>query len=280
VILRLFVLKMLPGALLIILCVVAGIGTILALPSRMETSIQRIGGLILLASGVVLVAWLASVKLTGMGAYFWIFSIIAVVAAVRVITHRRPVYSALYFVLTVLASAGLFVLVSAEFMAAALVLIYAGAILITYVFVIMLAAQTTSGEGPLVGVAEYDAVSRERVAASVVGFVLACLLLFVVFDKASPPLAPASVHQDTSTGGLAVYLFERQALALEVAGVILTLAMVGAIIIARRQVVGGVMTEEEPAEQVTGMATPVNDDPHSIPVYGTLNPRAKAYPET
>jgi len=271
---------MLPGALLIILCVVAGIGTILALPSRMETSIQRIGGLILLAAGVVLVAWLASVKSTGMGAYFWIFSVIAVVAAVRVITHRRPVYSALYFVLTVLASAGLFVLVSAEFMAAALVLIYAGAILITYVFVIMLAAQTTSGEGPLVGVAEYDAVSRERVAASIVGFVLAGLLLFVVFDKAPPALAPASVHQDTSTRGLAVYLFEKQALALEVAGVILTLAMVGAIIIARRQVVGGVTTEEEPAEQVTGMATPVNDDPHSIPVYGTLNPRAKAYPET
>ena len=63
------------------------------------------------------------------------------VGAIRVVTHPKPVYSALYFVLTVFASAGLFVLLWAEFMAAALVLIYAGAILVTYVFVIMLAAE-------------------------------------------------------------------------------------------------------------------------------------------
>ncbi len=62
----------------------------------------------------------------------------------RVVTHPAPVYSALYFILTVFASAGLFVLLSAGFMAAALVLIYAGAILITYVFVIMLASQASA----------------------------------------------------------------------------------------------------------------------------------------
>src|SRR5436305_5171695 len=76
-----------------------------------------------------------------MNLYFWIFSGVGIVGAIRVITHTRPVYSALYFVLTVFATAGLFVLLWAEFMAAALVLIYAGAILVTYVFVIMLAAE-------------------------------------------------------------------------------------------------------------------------------------------
>ena len=82
-----------------------------------------------------------------MGVYFWIFSAIALVGAVRVVTHPRPVYSALYFVLTVFATAGLFVLLWAEFMAAALVLIYAGAILVTYVFVIMLAAAVDAAAG-------------------------------------------------------------------------------------------------------------------------------------
>ena len=53
--------------------------------------------------------------------------------------------------------------------------------------------------------------------------------------------------------------------------------MVGAIIIARRRVI----TEGATApDQVTAQATPLSDDPHSIPVYGTENPRQKAYPET
>src|SRR6185503_7620582 len=98
--------------------------------------------------------------------YFWIFSAIALLGALRVVTHPRPVYAALYFVLTVFATAGLFILLWAEFMAAALVLIYAGAILVTYVFVIMLAAQPAEDGAPVSGsaraaLAEYDAVSRE-----------------------------------------------------------------------------------------------------------------------
>src|SRR5437899_537421 len=105
---------MLNPVMLLILCVIAGVGTVLALPSRMEVSMRKIGGVILLAAGAILMALLvrytagsATAANGGMGVYFWIFSVIALVAAIRVITHERPVYSALYFVLTVLASAGL-----------------------------------------------------------------------------------------------------------------------------------------------------------------------------
>jgi hypothetical protein len=57
--------------------------------------------------------------------------------------------------------------------------------------------------------------------------------------------------------------------------------MIGAIVIARRRV----MNPEAPVrpttiETIVGPATPIDDDPHSIPVYGTENPRQKAYPET
>src|SRR5262245_9590877 len=176
------------------LCVVAGVGTVLLLPARREASIRKIGGAVLLSAGLIfaalLVRWTAGSAAWGNsahGVYFWIFSAIALVGAVRVVTHAKPVYSALYFVLTVFASAGLFLLLRAEFMAAALVLIYAGAILVTYVFVIMLAAEAAGpragGDGPMMGLAEHDALSREPVAACAVGFALMGIILFVIFDK-------------------------------------------------------------------------------------------------
>lgn len=275
----------------LVLCIAAGIGTVLLLPSRKEASIRKIGGAILWAVLLVGIALLvrqaaASPSWGGMGLYFWIFSIIAIAGAIRVVTHPRPVYSALYFVLTVMASAGLFVLMYAEFMAAALVIIYAGAILITYVFVIMLAAQAIPSEKPLAGLAECDTISREPVLASAVGFTLMGVLLFLIFDRGqsitplpAPAPASAAIAAEDPTQQLGRYLFTNQLVNLELAGLILTMSMVGAIIIARRRVVDAVVVETEP-EVVITESTPVDDNPHSIPVTGTDNPRQKAYPET
>src|SRR5256886_10701634 len=174
--------------LILVLCVIAGVGTVLFLPSRREASFRNVGGVILLAAGLIFVALL--VRMTagsaqgGMGPYFWIFSAIAIFGAIRVVTHTKPVYSALYFVLTVFASAGLFLLLWAEFMAAALILIYAGAILVTYVFVIMLAAEASAPGAGTRGFLEHDVVARDPVIAAAVGFALMGVLLFVLFDKA------------------------------------------------------------------------------------------------
>lgn len=268
-------------AVIMALCVVAGVGTVLLLPSRREAPLTSIGGVILLATGLILAAllarWAASVG--GMGVYFWIFSAIALAGAVRVITHPKPVYSALYFILTVFATAGLFLLLRAEFMAAALVVIYAGAILITYVFVIMLASEASQ----IGAVTEHDVVAREPVIACAGGFGLMGVLLFVIFDKYQSILPAGQASQSPiagSTQQLGAFLFTNQLLNLELAGLILTIAMVGAIVIARRKVQGEGEYPEDSGEVVLGMATPVNDDPHSIPVEGTTNPRQKAYPET
>jgi NADH-quinone oxidoreductase subunit J len=217
----------------------------------------------------------------------------------RVITHSKPVYSALYFVLTVFATAGLFLLLWAEFMAAALVLIYAGAILVTYVFVIMLAAEATPSSGPMAGMSEHDITSRDPVLAATIGLALMALLLFVVFDKASELPQPgqiAVVHSivadeagrgttpDTIATGptqqLGVFLFNNHLINLELAGLILTLAMIGAIVIARRRVIESPEVAAHEAREVVAPMTPIDDNPHSIPVVGTDNPRQKAYPET
>jgi NADH-quinone oxidoreductase subunit J len=272
------------------LCVIAGVGTLMLLPGKQEPSIRKLGGAIALAAFLIFMALLVRQSAAG-GAgqvYFWLFSAIAIASGIRVITHVKPVYSALYFVLTVVASAGLFVLLWAEFMAAALILIYAGAILVTYVFVIMLAQQTQS-VGTVTGGAEYDRVSREPLMASAVGFLLMGILLFVIFDKAPRLSAPAPISPaDSSLKALAHYLFVQQLVATELAGLILTLAMVGAIIIARRIVAaerpmhGDVLAAAGPSGVVVepeGTPTGTDDNPHSIPVYGTENPAAKAYPE-
>jgi NADH-quinone oxidoreductase subunit J len=279
---------------ILVLCAFAGLGTVLMLPGRKETSWAKVGGVVTLAVGLILgallVRYAAALNQGGMNAYFWVFSAVALAGAVRVITHPRPVYSALYFVLTVMASAGLFILMWAEFMAAALVVIYAGAILVTYVFVIMLAQQSTIDE-KATGLAEYDTVSREPIVAAAIGFALMGVFLFVLFDKADgidKPINPANVKvdgkYDGSTQQLGQYLFNDQLVNLELAGLILTISMVGAIVITRRRVVstdvGEELVETPEPETLHGPATPVNDNPHSIPVYGTDNPRAKAYPET
>jgi NADH-quinone oxidoreductase subunit J len=278
---------MLAPSVVLLLCIFAGIGTLLLLPSRRDISFRRIGGTMLAAGALMLVALLLRTE-AGMGAYFWIFSGVALAGAVRVITHPRPVYSALYFVLTVFASAGLFVLLQAEFMAAALVLIYAGAILITYVFVIMLASQTSPSGSSANFVSEYDAVSREPVVAAVVGFAMMGILLFVIFDRAGslPPQAPpTSADSDVekmegATQKLGVYLFKHQSVNLELAGLILTISMVGAIVIARKRVVYHEGMQPLGGPDVTiAPATPIDDNPFSIPVFGTDNPRQKEYPE-
>ena len=320
-------LTIIPPVLLLSMCVVAGIATVLLLPGRRESSFRKMGGAGLLGLsliGVALLVRYAADHGGGMGFYFWTFSAVALVGAVRVVTHPRPVYSALYFVLTVFATAGLFILLWAEFMAAALVLIYAGAILVTYVFVIMLATSAAPAEpgtvaedfdqggngdaeggrsaaANLAPLAEHDGVSREPLVASAVGFALMGVVLFLVFDRSAGLVAPhdrdaatGRVREDAmvaetfgATQKLGVYLFQNHVVSLELAGLLLTVSMVGAIIIARRRIAlpaaelgvpGGRLGAREGA--AAGAMSDIDDDPHAIPVYGTENPRQKEYPET
>lgn len=277
--------------LILLLCLFAGIATVFALPGHREMTVRKLGGVILVGVGLIFAASIAG----GAGSdaiFFWIFSAIALGSAVRVVTHSKPVYSALYFVLTVFASAGLFVLLEAEFMAAALVLIYAGAILVTYVFVIMLASQAT-GDGPhMTQMADYDSHSREPAAAAAVGFALMGVLLFVIFDRAQGLIAPAGkVAMVTSANGakpaeipvsgetqeLGMYLFRHQLVQLELSGIILLVSMVGAIIISKRKLVmtPAALAALQKAESIAGPATPIDDNPHSIAVYGTESRRVK-----
>lgn len=177
------------------LVVLGGAGVCLALPRGGKSpqvlgamAAGLVGGLLLLFMGINAKAHLPNV-------YFYVFSLIGLGSALRVVTHPRPVYSALYFVLTVIASAGLFVILSAEFMAFALIIVYAGAILITYLFVIMLATQSPE-EGEIEVLAAYDTNSREPFAACVIGFLLLAVMSPLLFGGVTQLGAPKT-HQES-----------------------------------------------------------------------------------
>jgi len=127
-----------------------------------------------------------------------VFAFIAIASAVRVICTSRPVYTALYFVLVVLASAGLFLLFEAEFMAFAMIIVYAGAILVTYMFVLMLAQQATVPDDEQ-GQADYDRTPREPVAGALVGFLLLAMLSRVLVEgqaEMTPRVAVATARAE------------------------------------------------------------------------------------
>lgn len=174
--------------------------------------------------------------------YFYLFSVIAIVAAARVVTHPRPIWSALYFILVVISVAALLVLFHAQFVAIALVIVYAGAILVTYLFVIMLAGQPSS---PL-----YDRRAREPFAAIIAGFLITGAIAGRISE--SPPIRPKQVAQvsDAEASGandaatlesdntLAIgnMVMTRYVVALEISGVLLLVSMVGAVALSRKQI--------------------------------------------
>src|SRR4051812_44804278 len=125
---------------------------------------------------------------------FSTFSAIAILSAILMITNRNPVYSALWFAIATLGVCGLFLLQSAPFLAAATVIVYAGAIVVTFVFVIMLAQQS--------GATIYDQTSRQPMLATTFSILLLAVLRgtieaagpggFQIADEQPPAIATAN----------------------------------------------------------------------------------------
>lgn len=172
---------------------VGGVGVLMALP-RPRVSPQVVGALVAAAGfGAIFLGLALSAGESRPNVFFYLFSLIALGSGLRVITHPRPVYAALYFIMTILASSALYLLLGAEFMAFALIIIYAGAILITYLFVIMLASQAPSEDDPE-GLAAYDTYSREPGISTAIGFVLLALLTGMMAGGVGELRPPASAQ--------------------------------------------------------------------------------------
>ncbi len=248
------------NAMLLLPLLVAGIAVWWMLP-KFERPRPWTAGMIGLAAAAALgLKWLVPSGEWVHDLPFYLFSGTAVGAGVLMITDRDPVHAALWFAVATLAVCGLFLLRSAAFLAAATVIVYAGAIIVVFLFVIMLARQT--------GTSRYDQQAAQPLAASVLVFGLLGAILFSLNTwRTSGTAAPqneAEVAASTSAGtapkflspradlkgnllsepvgdaefgtlrGLGRSLFGDYLFAVEVAGTLLVLAAVGAIAIAPR----------------------------------------------
>ncbi len=115
---------------------------------------------------------------------------ISLVSALMMITSRNPVYSALWFAMVLLANSGLYFQQGAEFLAASTIIIYAGAIIVTFLFVVMLAQP--------MGAAAYDRTSREPLFSCIAGVLMASALLGTIHFSAKTEHATPGSRSVTS----------------------------------------------------------------------------------
>lgn len=166
---------------------------------------------------------------------FIVVSAIAVVSAFRVVTAAKIMHAALWLGLTFLMLAGVFLLIGAEFLAAAQVLIYVGAITTIILFGIMLSeAAEVRGRGaaPL-PVRRDDASLFRRIVLPALAVLAFVGVMVVVYSQVSWPDAPAGLGGDT-VRMIGRALFTDFIIPFELAAVLLLIALIGAIVIAVR----------------------------------------------
>ena len=160
-------------------------------------------------------------------AIFAIFGFLALASAIVVIAHRNPVYSTMSLVLTLVSVAALFVLLGAPFIAALQVLIYTGAIVVLFLFVIMLLNIQREGATPASGRGQkWGAVLAASAFAGMVGMLL--------WRAYGPAPTPALNEELVSLPALAHRLFSEYMLPFQMIGLLLLAAVIGATVLARR----------------------------------------------
>jgi NADH-quinone oxidoreductase subunit J len=135
------------------------------------------------------------------GLFFYLFGLGSIAGALLMVTVRNPIHSALWFAAVVLSTTGLFVLAGAQFLAVGTVIVYAGAIIVTFLFVIMLAQME--------GRAPYDRAARLPFQATFTSFVLFLGVLWCLFHVPDP--AGTAVAEGMGTPLVPVTLIKAQA---------------------------------------------------------------------
>jgi NADH-quinone oxidoreductase subunit J len=166
--------------------------------------------------------------------HFYLFGLIAVASALLFVTRKSPVAAALWLVNTMFCLAALYVLLDAQFIAALQVIVYAGAIMVVFLFVIMLLNLGQSPPADIRGIGW-------KIAAGAVGIGIVADVLAVTRSKtpATLTLPPGfSANQVALTGAVApvaVPLFTNYLLAFEITSILLLAAIVGAVVVGRQR---------------------------------------------
>jgi NADH-quinone oxidoreductase subunit J len=165
---------------------------------------------------------------------FYVFAAVAVASGVMVISARNPVHSVLFLILAFFTAAGLFILIGAEFLAMILVIVYVGAVAVLFLFVVMML--DINFVELRQGFLQYLPVG------GVIGVILMIELILLVasgnFEPEIPELAGAptpDLGQTTNTHALGEILYTRYVYLFQAAGMVLLIAMIGAIVLTYRR---------------------------------------------
>jgi NADH-quinone oxidoreductase subunit J len=176
-------------------------------------------------------------------ALFYVFSAVLLFAAFRVITARTPVYAVLYLVLAFFNAACVWMLLRAEFLAISLVLVYVGAVMVLFLFVVMMLDMNTDSLR--------EGFWKHFPLAGLIGVVIAlemALVLIPGFDVRSAPVADAAALKLGNTKLLGIEVYTKYLYPLQIAAVVLLVAIVAAIALTLRRRKDS--KYQDPAEQL------------------------------
>ena len=160
---------------------------------------------------------------------FYIFAAIAVLASLGVIGQRNPMHSVMLLIVSFGALAGLYILLDAPFTAVTQIIIYAGAIMVLFLFVVMLLNAHTEDDLPVTSIGP-RALKIGVVLSLLLGIEVAWALSRLGLTSFSTD--PAAISSISSVAQIGTQLFTTHAFAFEVTSILILVAMVGAVVIA------------------------------------------------
>ncbi len=167
---------------------------------------------------------------------FIIFALIAVVAALGVILSRKPVYSALFLLLNFCMLAALYITLQAQFLAMVQVIVYAGAIVVLFLFVVMLIGGGELGDVRPRGVSWRQRLTWSRMTAIVLAVLLVAALTYgLATGRLSSVRGTEAAFGQGSVEALAGVLYTDYLLPFELTSVLLLVGIIGAVVLARRE---------------------------------------------
>ena len=166
---------------------------------------------------------------------WWIFAALAIGGAIGMIAGRNPVASLLFLVLTFFSLAAIYVLLGAHFIAAAQIIVYAGAIMVLFLFVIML---LNLGHDYQSDMRRGGWIVVGFVSAGVIGYVLSRNLTMpnLIVNNGNGATIDASVRDLGAVGAIAQPLFRDFMVPFELTSILLLVAAIGAVLLAKRRV--------------------------------------------
>ena len=168
---------------------------------------------------------------------FYLFGSVAVASSLAVITQRNPMHSVLLLIASFVALAGLYINLDSPFTAVTQIIVYAGAIMVLFLFVVMLLNAPREDVPSPYGPAYVTLTTGPRRAFALLSIVLLVELAIAVsqFVSASQPSGPDAAAHVSSVRQIGIAIFTDYSLAFEATSVLILVAMVGAVVLAKKK---------------------------------------------